>query len=59
MKECLNEIELILKLINGIKSSTGISEEYVHYIDEYNGRVSQKKKIDDKERDVMFNLTKR
>lgn len=59
LKECLNEIELILKLINGIKSSTGISEEYVHYIDEYNGRVSQKKKIDDKERDVMFNLTKK
>lgn len=23
LKECLNEIELILKLINGIKSSTG------------------------------------
>lgn len=59
LKECLKEIEQILKLINGIKSSTGIADEYVNYINKYNESTTKNKKIDDKERDVMFNLTKK
>lgn len=59
LKECLEDIEKILTLITSIKDDAGISNVYRDYLENYNKRVSEKKRIDDKERDVMFNLTKK
>ncbi|WP_456079999.1 DUF262 domain-containing protein [Mogibacterium sp.] len=60
IKKCLKEMEKILALIASIKEAVGISDMYASYINDYNERSkNSKKKIDNIERDVMFNLTKK
>ena len=57
---CLEEIERIMTLISSIVTSIDTSDLYSKYIDEYNQSVSSsKKRIQDNERKVMNNLTKK
>ena len=59
LKECLAEIEMIMNLLSGMVNSAGTSDLYAAFVRECNDRFPKKKKVDDKERDIMFNLTKK
>ena len=60
LRNCLCEIEKIMIFFSGMVNSTGTSLEYSQFIQDYNSRRSSSKdKIQDHERDIMFNLTKK